>query len=88
MSTGTLKWQILSFCCALKLRYSFMAHATLPRLRCGRQINLVDWKDISGTGSGEKRLRSQAKKTPKPAKRLEKSLLLLVSCYLYVLPSR
>ena len=29
MSTETSKWQILSFCNALKLRYSFIAYATL-----------------------------------------------------------
>jgi hypothetical protein len=29
MSTETPKWQILSFCNALKLRYSFMGYATL-----------------------------------------------------------
>jgi hypothetical protein len=30
MSTETSKWQILSFCNALRHRYSFIAYATLP----------------------------------------------------------
>ena len=32
MSTETAECQILSFCCMLKLRYSFMGYATLPLL--------------------------------------------------------
>ncbi len=30
MSTETSEWQILSFCYALKCRYSFIGYATLP----------------------------------------------------------
>jgi hypothetical protein len=45
MSTETSKWQILGFCTARKLTYSFMGYATLSKKKSYESDFFVDFVD-------------------------------------------